>query len=145
MSIPVWALWLILAGVCFFIEIVSITFFMFWPGIGAILAAFCAMLGFKFPVQVIVFALSTTLMIIFMKPLVKKLFKTNDNDFLTNKSIIGKNGIVTVEIDNLKSSGQVKIGGELWSAKSSDDSVIEKGATVIIEDIESIKLKVKKI
>lgn len=145
MSIPIWAIWLILAGVFFLIEIISITFFMFWPGIGAVLAAFTSLLGFSFPVQVVVFAISTTLMIIFMKPLVKKLFKTSDTTYLESKSLIGKNAIVTNEINNLNTSGQVKVGGELWSAVSVDDSIIEKGATVIIEDIESIKLKVRKI
>lgn len=147
MPIPIWAIWLILAAVCFVIEILSISFFMFWPGVGATLAAFTALLGFSFPVQITVFAISTTIMLIFMKPLMKKFFNPDaeDQSYLNNKNIIGKNGIVIAEIDNLKMTGQVKVGGELWSAISSNDEIIEKGAIVIVEDIESVKLKVKKV
>ena len=85
-------------------------------------------------------------MFIFMKPLAQKLFKSNEDDMILSKdSLIGKTGVVIKEINNLNSTGQVKVAGELWTAFSSDDEVIEENSTVIVEDIESIKLKVKKI
>lgn len=146
MSLPIWAFWLILSGIFMLIEIISISFFMFWPGIGALLAAFTALLGFDLNIQIIVFAISTTLMFIFMKPLAQKLFKSNEDDMILSKdSLIGKTGVVIKGINNLNSTGQVKVAGELWTAFSSDDEVIEENSTVIVEDIESIKLKVKKI
>ena len=146
MSLPIWAFWLILSGIFMLIEIISISFFMFWPGIGALLAAFTALLGFDLNIQIIVFAISTTLMFIFMKTLAQKLFKSNEDDMILSKdSLIGKTGVVIKEINNLNSTGQVKVAGELWTAFSSDDEVIEENSTVIVEDIESIKLKVKKI
>ena len=91
MSLPIWAFWLILSGIFMLIEIISISFFMFWPGIGALLAAFTALLGFDLNIQIIVFAISTTLMFIFMKPLAQKLFKSNEDDMILSKdSLIGK-------------------------------------------------------
>jgi membrane protein implicated in regulation of membrane protease activity len=145
MSLPVWLIWLILCGVFLLIEIFTVSFLMFWPGIGAIFAFIASVLGASVSVQIAIFAISTTLMIVFMKPLVKKLFKTRDVP-MNSDAIIGKNGIVIKEVDNIKSKGQVKVNGELWSAINLEDNEkIETGATIIVEDVEGVKLKIKKV
>lgn len=142
--LPMWAIWLILCGVFLLIEIFTVSFLMFWPGIGAFLAFIASILDFSFGVQIGVFAISTALMLIFMKPLVSKLFKTKDVPMNSN-AIIGKQAIVIKEIDNLNSKGQVKVNGELWSALSIDNTIIEENSTVEITAIDGVKLKVKKI
>lgn len=142
--LPMWAVWLILCGVFLLIEIFTVSFLMFWPGIGAFFAFIASILDFSFGVQIGVFAISTALMLIFMKPLVSKLFKTKDVPMNSN-AIIGKQAIVIKEIDNLNSKGQVKVNGELWSALSVDNSIIEENSTVEIIAIDGVKLKVKKI
>lgn len=145
MSLPIWLIWLILCGVFFLIEIFTVSFLMFWPGVGAILALLTSVLGFSIPVQIAVFSISTILMIVFMKPLTKKIFKNRNNVAMNNDAIIGKTGIVVKEIDNVNSKGQVKVNGELWSAINIDEKEnIEKGENIIVEDIEGVKLKVKK-
>lgn len=143
--LPIWAIWLILCGIFLLVEIFTISFLMFWPGIGAFLAFLVAVIGATFPVQLGVFAVSSTLMIIFMKPLVQKLFKTKDVP-MNNKSIIGKTGIVVKEIDSTHSStGQVKVSGELWSAFCEEKCVLTEGTDIIVEDLDGVKLKVKKL
>ena len=142
--LPIWAIWLILCGIFLLIEIFTVSFLMFWPGIGAFFAFIVNILGFSFPVQLGVFAISTALMKIFMKPLVKKFFKTKDVP-INNNAMIGKQAIVIKQIDNLNSKGQVKVNGELWSALSVDDSIIEENSTVEIVGIDGVKLKVKKV
>lgn len=144
MSLPIWAMWLILCGIFLLIEIFTVSFLMFWPGIGAFLAFIAAALNASFPVQVGVFSVSTILMIAFMKPLVKKLFKTKDVS-MNSKSIIGKTGIVIKKIDNIESVGQVKVSGELWSAFTEDGENLEEDAEVIVEEIQGVKLKVKRL
>ena len=139
-----WAFWLIIAGILFIIEICTVSFFAFWPGIGAVAAAICSLITDNVVIQTAVFVIVTTIMIVFMKPLTKKLFKTKDVK-MNNKSLIDKNGIVTQEIDNLNSKGQIKVSGELWSAISEDDEIIEKGATVLVKDVKGVKLLVKKV
>ena len=139
-----WAFWLIIAGILFVVEICTVSFFAFWPGIGAVAAAICSLFTDNIVIQSAVFVIVTTIMILFMKPLAKKLFKTKDVN-MNNKALIDKNGIVTQEIDNLNSKGQVKISGELWSAISENDEIIEKGATVLVKDIKGVKLVVKKV
>ena len=142
--IPVWAIWLILCGVFLIIEIYTVSFLMFWPGIGAFLAFITNILGFSFPIQLGVFVISTALMLIFMKPLVTKLFKTKDVP-MNNNAIIGKQATVIKEIDNLNLKGQVKVNGELWSAISDDDGIIKENETVEVLAIDGVKLKVKKV
>lgn len=139
-----WAWWLILSGVLFIIEIITISFFAFWPAIGAIAAAIICVFTDNIVIQSTVFIVVSTLLIIFMKPIAKKLFKTKDVS-MNNKAVINKNGIVVQEIDNLNSKGQIKVNGELWSAISEDDEIIKKGTTVIVKNIQGVKLIVKKV
>lgn len=139
-----WALWLIISGILFVIEIITISFFAFWPGLGALFAAISCIFTDNIVIQTAVFVITSTIMIIFMKPLAKKLFAVKDIP-MNNKVLIGKNGIVTQTINNIDSRGQIKVNGELWSAISSSDEEIEKGATIIIEDVKGVKLIVKRV
>lgn len=139
-----WIIWLILCGAFLIAEIFTVSFLMFWPGIGAFLAFIASILGFSVPIQIGIFAISTILMLIFMKPLVKKLFKTK-NIPMNNDAMIGKKALVLKEIDNINSKGQVKVNGELWSAISDNNEIIETNSTVEIVGIDGVKLKVKKI
>ena len=141
-----WIIWLILCGVFLVIEIFTVSFLMLWPGIGAFLAFITSLFTDNFAIQIAVFVISSTLMIIFTKPLVKKLFKNNDNTKMNKDSLIGKQAIVIKDINTLESKGQVKVNGELWSAFTENpNETIQKGSTVTIEDIEGVKLKVKKL
>ena len=44
------------------------------------------------------------------------------------------------EIDNLSSKGQVKTLGQVWTARSSDASIIAKDTVVIVRKIDGVKL-----
>ena len=56
----------------------------------------------------------------------------------------GKTARVIVDINNLKSQGQVVINGLEWTARSSDDTVVFKiGDAVTIVGIEGVKLIVE--
>lgn len=141
-----WVLWLILCGVFLIAEIFTVSFLLFWPGIGAFFAFITSLFIDEFTVQLAVFVISTILMIIFTKPLVKKVFKNKDNTKMNNSSLIGKTGIVVKDINTIEAKGQVKVNGELWSAFSSDPrEIIKENSAVIVEDLEGVKLKVRKI
>lgn len=141
-----WILWLILCGVFLIAEIFTVSFLLFWPGIGAFLAFITSLFTDNVTIQIAVFVISTILMIIFTKPLIKKIFKNQNNTKMNKNSLIGKTGIVIKDINTIEAKGQVKVNGELWSAFSSNPrEVIEKDSTVIVEDLEGVKLKVKKL
>lgn len=140
-----WILWLILCGVFLIAEIFTVSFLLFWPGIGAFLAFITSLITDKFIIQLAVFVISTVLMLIFTKPIIKKLFRNKEETKMNKNSLIGKTGVVVKDINTIEAKGQVKVNGELWSAFSSDPrEIIKKDSTVIVEDIEGVKLKVKK-
>ena len=137
-------IWLIASAIMFITEIFTISFLLFFPAIGAFLAFLCAIFGANTYVQVIVFVLSSILLIVFIRPIVTKFFKTN-NVAMNSKSVVGKNAVVIKAIDNINGRGQVKVAGEVWSAVSYNDEDIEEGATVVVLKIEGVKLIVKKV
>lgn len=139
-----WLIWLILCGIFLIIEIFTTTFLMFWPGIGAFFAFLTSLITDNQIIQIAVFTITSILMIIFMKPLVKKLFKNNNDTAMNSNSLIGKTGIVIKEINTLEGKGQVKVNGELWSAFTEDEnSIIKEGEKVTVESITGVRLKVK--
>ncbi len=141
-----WPVWLIIAGVCFIIEMMTVGFFVFWFGIGALLTM---IISFIFPDNLILqtsfFVISSTLLIFCTKPLVKKLSKSDKKVATNAYSIIGKKGIVVQDINPTHGVGQIKVAGEVWSAKTSDDSIIKKGSEIEITEIDGVKAIVKTI
>lgn len=57
---------------------------------------------------------------------------------------LGKEGIVTEKISNINATGQIKINGQIWSAKSLNDDEIEVGEIVTAEKIDGVKIIVKR-
>ena len=136
------AIWLLLCALCLILEMFTVTFLLFFPGIGAFLAFLVSFVSDSVPLQISIFVISSTLMIIFIRPIIAKLFKTKT--VATNSSsLIGKTGIVLKNIDGTNTIGQVKVAGEVWSAICDDKNKIGKDSKVIVEAIEGVKLIVK--
>ncbi len=60
-------------------------------------------------------------------------------------SLIGEIALVTKDINNLLSDGEVYIKGDYWSSMSEDDNVIKKGTKVKVLEIRGVKLVVRSI
>ena len=140
-----WVFWLIAAGIFFIIEMATIGFLVFWLGIGSLLAMVTSFFVESIIVQFVVFLVTSTLLIIFTRPLVNKFVKVPKEIKTNAYSIIGKKGIVTSKINNIEGSGQIKIDGEVWSAKSLDEEEIEKNTEIEIVEIDGVKAVVKKV
>ena len=59
-------------------------------------------------------------------------------------SIIGKKGIVTKDIDPVNGLGQIKVNGEVWSAKSDTEERIPADTEIEIVKIDGVKAVVTK-
>lgn len=140
-----WVFWLIAAGIFFIIEMATIGFLVFWLGIGALLAMVTSFITDSIIIQFIVFVITSTLLLIFTRPLVNKFIKIPKEIKTNAYSIIGKKGIVISKINNIDGIGQIKIDGETWSAKSFDDEDIEKNTEIEIVEIDGVKAVVKRI
>ena len=138
-----WQVWLIIAGLFFIGEIITVGFLVFWFGVGAIVAMIVSLFTSNIIIQTAAFVISSTLLLFVTKPFVKKFVDvkpTNTNAF----SIIGKKALVIKEI-NSHSVGQIKINGEVWSAEAENDETITEGSEVEIVKINGVKAIVKPI
>ena len=133
-----WAIWLIIAGIFFIGEIMTVGFLLFWFGFGSLVAMIVSFFTSNIIIQTSVFLVVSVLLLLITKPFVKKFAKTKN--VKTNAfSIIGQNGIVTKDIDSINSKGQVKIDGETWSAIGKDDMDIPKGTEIEVLEIKGVK------
>ncbi|HOW52398.1 MAG TPA: NfeD family protein [bacterium] len=142
-----WQFWLVTSVVLFIIEIFTPGFFLATFAIGALCAALTAFLTDNFNVQMFVFAVTTTLTFVFVRPFAKKYFFKKSPDLPTNAdALAGKKAKVIETVDNANSKGRVKLfGGEDWKAVSADESIIEKDTVVEIVSVDGAKATVKKI
>ena len=138
-----WVFWLIAAGVFFIIEMATIGFLVFWFGIGALLAMVTSFITDSILIQALVFIITSTLLLIFTRPLVDKFIKVPKEVKTNAYSIIGKKGIVISKINNIEGTGQIKIDGDVWSAKSATDEDIPENTEVEIVEIDGVKAVVK--
>lgn len=139
-----WKLWLIIAGLFFIGEIATVGFLIFWFGIGALIAMIVSIFTTNIIIQTTIFLISSTILIFATKPFVKKFAdvkKTNTNVY----SIIGKKALVIKTIDPIHSVGQIKLNGEVWTAESDNQQIIEEGTEVEILEIKGVKAIVKSI
>ena len=59
--------------------------------------------------------------------------------------LVGQEAIVTEDIYTLQAHGTVEVNGQEWSAKTKEaDGRISKGEVVVIEEIQGVKLIVRK-
>ena len=135
-------IWLIVLVVCLVVEISTLGLTSIWFAGGALLALIISLVGGPLWLQVLVFLVTSIVLLVFTRPIAAKYF--NKNRTKTNvESVAGKQAIVTETIDNLKGMGRIVTDGMEWTARSEDASVIEEGAVVTIEKIEGVKAIVK--
>ena len=140
-----WQIWLIAAGIFFIGEIITVGFLIFWLGIGAILAMIVSFFTDNIIIQTTVFVISSTILIFATKPLVNK-FTKNDKKVSTNVySVIGKQGIVTEDINIVEGKGQIKVDGETWSAICNGNITIPSGTEIEVVEIRGVKALVEPI
>jgi len=112
-----------------------------WFAAGALLAMIASFFGLPLIIQVFAFIIGSSLMLIYTRPLAQKVFKIGATK--TNvDSLIGKEGIVIKELQAF-TMGQVKVKGQIWSAKSDNDQGIAVDQKVEVVRIEGVKLIVK--
>ena len=135
--------WLVLLILCIGIEVLTLGLTTIWFAGGALVAIFASLLYAPIFVQIILFFLVSLLMLFFTRPIAMRYF--NKDRIKTNvESMVGRQAIVTGEIDNVKATGQVTVNGQEWTARSWDDRVkIPEGAVVTVRAINGVKLIVE--
>ena len=138
-----WLFWLVLAIVMLVGEFITVGFFLITIAAGSILAMLVALVTPIIWIQVAVFLLSSVLFFFTLKPFMQGLFPVQTEAHTAVNRVIGKNALVIIDIDNIHSKGQVKVDGDIWSARSLNGEVINKNAIVVIRRVEGVKVIVE--
>lgn len=136
-----WAaiIWLAIMAVLLIVEAACpIHLVSIWFAAGALVAMIISMLGGELWLQIIAFCIVSGALLAGLWPFIRKflnphLTKTNVD------SVVGSEGIVTADIDNLNAVGQVKLGGMEWTARSTSGANIPTGTRIRVDRIEGVK------
>ena len=110
-----------------------------WFAAGALAALAVWALGGALWLQITVFLAVSCLLLAMLWPLTKKYL--NPSITPTNvDSVIGSAGLVTVPVDNITATGQVKLGAMEWTARSTSGDPIEAGTLVRVDRVEGVKV-----
>jgi membrane protein implicated in regulation of membrane protease activity len=132
---PDWLIWAIAAGVLATGEILTVSLFLGPIAIAAAIAALVAVTGVAVEVQVAVFLVATAASLAFIRPIAKRHLRTPARLRTGTAALVGTQALVLERVD--RDCGQVKIGGEVWTARSYDeDDVFEAGSRVDVMKID---------
>ena len=132
-------IWLGLTVIFLVAEAATVTVVSLWFAAGALAAMTAALLGAGSFLQAGVFLAVSAVALTALRPLARK-FLTPKLTATNVDSVIGSVGMVTADIDNIASSGQVKLNGMEWSARSTSGDPISTGTRVCVDRIEGVKV-----
>lgn len=128
-------IWLIAGVLLAVAELFTLDFVLIMLASGALAAAAAGLLAASVPVQVLVFAAVSTLGLVAVRPAIKRALHRGAEPAQMGKDAI-EGAVATVVEEVAEGRGQVKIGGEFWSARPYDATqVIEVGAQVRVVEV----------
>jgi membrane protein implicated in regulation of membrane protease activity len=131
-----WLLWLIAAVVFGVGEIATLGFFLAPFAGGALVAAIVTALGAGTAAGWAVFLVVSVVLLAALRPLARSHRRQPPLLRTGSAALVGSSGLVVERIANDEGVGCVRIGGEVWTARSyDDDEVIEAGKRVQVVEI----------
>ena len=135
-----WLIWLSAGIILAILEVFTPGFFIVGIGVSLVITALPAALGLPFWVQLLVCGVMILIFFLLVRPLVMKI-PHSDGKKTGTAALMGEEGIVVETITRIE-GGRVKVGGEVWKAKS--DETIEKDSLVIVTGVEGVTLNVRR-
>lgn len=131
-------IWLIIAIVCFALELLTPSFSFLSITFGALFAWLTALITNNIIIQLIIFLIAFAIFFIKLRPLIYKNNKEKFNIESWINTTVYANSIIT------STSGTVKKDGSFWQARSKNDTTFDKGEKLRIIEIVGNKLIVTK-
>ncbi|HEX2288680.1 MAG TPA: NfeD family protein [Pseudonocardiaceae bacterium] len=130
-----WVIWLIIAVLLGVAEIFTLTAALGLLGGAAVIASVFAAIGLPVPLQLLVFTLSAAAGIVILRPIATRHMLRPQLQRFGVEALVGRTAYVVREVTGR--DGSVRIGGEEWTARALDESlVIPAGATVDVIQID---------
>ena len=133
--------WVALTIIFSVIEVFTFGLTTVWFALAALVMVFLSFLPIPLVFQIIIFLVISAFFLFFTRPIAIKKFKTGR--VKTNvDSLVGKHALVIKQVGEFD-RGEVKIGGQIWTALSDDGSVINEGTKCEVIRIEGVKAIVR--
>jgi membrane protein implicated in regulation of membrane protease activity len=119
---PAWLIWLVLAAALGAIEIVTLAFAAGLMAAAALVAAIVAGAGGGLEAQAVAFALTSFAALAIVVPLARRRSVAQAGYRSGADALLDRPAVVLTEVD--AQSGTVRIGGEVWSARAYDETLV---------------------
>jgi membrane protein implicated in regulation of membrane protease activity len=130
-----WLGWLIAAGALAAAEVLTLTLVLGMLAVAAVAATLVALLGGPAAAQVIAFVAAALLLLGVVRPVARRHLHTPIALRTGAAALVGRRALTITAVD--AHSGQVRIGGEVWSARAYDErTVIPAGTPVDVAQID---------
>jgi membrane protein implicated in regulation of membrane protease activity len=130
-----WVLWMLAAGLLAVGEMFTLSFFLGPVAIAAVTAAIVALAGGGLALQWLVFIAMSAASLAVLRPIARRHLRTPMQLRTGTAALVGAPAVVLERVDGR--GGQVKIRGEIWSARSFDeDEAYEPGTRVEVLKID---------
>jgi membrane protein implicated in regulation of membrane protease activity len=130
-----WVWWMVAAGALAVGEIFTLSFFLGPISVAAVVAAIVALIGGGLAVQWILFIAAALASLGVLRPIARRHLRTPARLRSGTAALVGSRALVLERVD--QDGGQVRIGGEVWSARAYDeDEVLEPGTRVQVMKID---------
>ena len=131
-----WIIWLIAAGVLGVGEMHQGAFYLAPFALGAALAAVVSLLGAGAALSAVVFVAASAIVFATLRPVASRHRQLPPSIRTGAAALVGRPAIVLERIANDEGVGCVRIGGEVWTARSyDDDEVFDAGERVEVVEI----------
>ena len=130
-----WVAWVGLAVLLGIVEVTTLDLVFLMLAAGALSGALVALVGAPVGLQVVVALVVAVAMLGVVRPVALRHLRTPAAVRTGVAALVGSHGVALERID--ARSGQVKLKGEVWSARAYDPThVIEPGSTVQVVEID---------
>src|SRR3954469_22988174 len=132
---PDWVIWAVVAAIFAAGEAATAALVLGPLAVAAAVAAIVAAGGAGVGIQIVAFVLASAASLLFLRPIALRHLRVPPHVRTGAAALIGTGATVLEEVS--RDGGRVKIGGEVWSARTYDeDQVIEPGARVEVLKID---------
>jgi membrane protein implicated in regulation of membrane protease activity len=134
--VDAWIVWIVAGCALGVGEMHTGGFFLAPFALGALVAALVSLAGVGLPLALVVFLIASLLVLLTLRPVARRHIQHPPRIRTGAAALVGADAIVLERIANQEGVGCVRIGGEVWTARSyEDDDVIPAGERVQVVEI----------
>ena len=133
-----WVIWVVAAVVLVIVEATTTAFVAIYFGFAALVTAIAAVVGLPVALQLVIFGVVSVGSMVLTRPALRQAAGRTTGIRTGVDAMQGRIGVVVRPIAELE-PGQVKVGGETWTARSFyDGESIPEGARIEVVRVEGV-------